>query len=670
MDTLVNTIHSQVTVGVAQSSLPFTAVTMTLAACQMTVNTLGQGQLVDGGEIYRARKAGFGRLADIASRLNHLMRHKLVNQEPAAPPLLLDATNVSRTIGRHGDKVQDLKREFFKKGGHMSMILDESTTTGMGTRPVYVGFMSCSLLFEWLLTFAGQTDTSGCETAQVYFDKVKGLCIHAYGIDVWKKIIAYGTDGCHSMRSSREYEGVDARGAEGESFAAKVTADVGSHTKPLFFHSLLHILMLALGDGLASALPKHWISSVRQLRNYFSRSAKRKNTARAAFAEVMNELNALAAQFANLYETHGWQMTFPKSYCATRWLGLASSTSAAVQSWGYLSRMKTTLIDEGYGPPLGDDLGDGDGDEEDEELAALLALDGTGTGNDDAAKSKRDVLLDPVKGITDLNYGLNSLVCSALKPYTLASTQLQTTLQPIQHRVARVLRKLRRSMLLITNDVFGDKYAAWRDLMLTDVVDKHDLVDAVDAIGKSFASDVVKRMDARIKVYMPYYCAMELIDPTAPDMPVKDSTWAAVKDLCDRYTLNFKELKTEIIEMRGDAEELSRKDTIACRQNLLRYYHDRVQDIPEGSGGAKRYLKVEAYARIVFILPFETVLVESLFSIMNYNKDKTRSTLADSKVEAIIHTKAAVPALGDPTAVFAPELILDTNKSLDHSLSW
>ena len=59
-----------------------------------------------------------------------------------------------------------------------------------------------------------------------------------------------------------------------------------------------------------------------------------------------------------------------------------------------------------------------------------------------------------------------------------------------------------------------------------------------------------------------------------------------------------------------------------------------------------------------------------MLSIMNYNKDKTRSTLADSKVVAIIHTKAAVPALGEPTAVFAPELILDTNKSLDHSLSW
>ena len=172
-------------------------------------------------------------------------------------------------------------------------------------------------------------------------------------------------------------------------------------------------------------------------------------------------------------------------------------------------------------------------------LAALLALDGTGTGNDDAAKSKRDVLLDPVKGITDLNYGLNSLVCSALKPYTLASTQLQTTLQPIQHRVAQVLRKLWRSMLLITNDVFGDKYAAWRDLMLTDVVDKHDLVDAVDTIGKSFASDVVKSMGARIKCICRTIARWSSLTQPPPDMPVKDSTWAAVKDLCDRYTLNL-----------------------------------------------------------------------------------------------------------------------------------
>ena len=169
---------------------------------------------------------------------------------------------------------------------------------------------------------------------------------------------------------------------------------------------------------------------------------------------------------------------------------------------------------------------------------------------------------------------------------------------------------------------------------------------------------------------MPYYFTMELINPTAPEIHVEDTTLYAVKYLWDCYLLNFKDLEAEIIEMQGNTEELIRKDMKACRHNLIRYYHNWVEDVPEGSGGAKRYLKVEAYPRIIFVLPFETVLIESLFRIINYKNDKTRSTLTDSKIAAIIHTKVAVPALSDPTKMFSTELILDTNKSLDHSLSW
>ena len=161
------------------------------------------------------------------------------------------------------------------------------------------------------------------------------------------------------------------------------------------------------------------------------------------------------------------------------------------------------------------------------------------------------------------------MICSLLKHYTLASTRLQTTLQPIQHRVARILGKLRRSLLLINDDVYGAEYIAWRELMLTDAIGKDDLVAGVDAIGKQFASDIVSGMDQRTKVYMPYYLAMELIDPTAPDTVVSNTTWSAVEDLCDRYSLDFNELRSEIIEMRGDAVDLNRRDAQACKQNLL-----------------------------------------------------------------------------------------------------
>lgn len=50
-------------------------------------------------------------------------------------------------------------------------------------------------------------------------------------------------------------------------------------------------------------------------------------------------------------------------------------------------------------------------------------------------------------------------------------------------------------------------------------------------------------------------------------------------------------------------------------------------------------LNVEAYAQVIFQLPIETVLVESLFSIMNYNKDKKRSKINAEDVANIIHTR-------------------------------
>jgi hypothetical protein len=105
MDSLISNVHAQVAVGFAQHSLPFTAATLALKACQMTVNTLAQGQLIEEGELYRARKQGFGHLATLGERVNRLMQLKRVNQESEAPPLLLDPTNVSRTIECHGNVV-------------------------------------------------------------------------------------------------------------------------------------------------------------------------------------------------------------------------------------------------------------------------------------------------------------------------------------------------------------------------------------------------------------------------------------------------------------------------------------------------------------------------------------------------------------------------------------
>ena len=83
-----------------------------------------------------------------------------------------------------------------------------------------------------------------------------------------------------------------------------------------------------------------------------------------------------------------------------------------------------------------------------------------------------------------------------------------------------------------------------------------------------------------------------------------------------------------------------------------------------------RHLHLESFAQVVFILPFEDVFIESLFSVMNYNKDKTRSRLKDESVANIIHTKDLEPVVGDPAKPFSQEAVLNTKRALMHKLAF
>ena len=79
---------------------------------------------------------------------------------------------------------------------------------------------------------------------------------------------------------------------------------------------------------------------------------------------------------------------------------------------------------------------------------------------------------------------------------------------------------------------------------------------------------------------------------------------------------------------------------------------------------------LEQYAGVVFILPFETVLIGSLFSIMNYNKSKSQSRLLDTSVANILHAKDLEPIIADPSQAFSPEAVLNTKRALEHKLAW
>ena len=80
---------------------------------------------------------------------------------------------------------------------------------------------------------------------------------------------------------------------------------------------------------------------------------------------------------------------------------------------------------------------------------------------------------------------------------------------------------------------------------------------------------------------------------------------------------------------------------------------------------------LECYAQVVFQMPFEIVLIEALFSIMNYNKDKKRANLNDKTVESVIHIRDIPGVLEGSFSDFKSEdLKLDIIRATKHELNW
>ena len=253
------------------------------------------------------------------------------------------------------------------------------------------------------------------------------------------------------------------------------------------------------------------------------------------------------------------------------------------------------------------------------------------------------------------------------------TTRLQTTGQPVQHRVAREILAARRAFKRNFEQVAGgpgpdypEVYLKWRVAMKDQAIGKEDLVTEMDKLGSIFANKLGASFDTRFKPYMGYYHAMELIDPTAP-AHIPDGTWEKVEDICNRYNLSYKNVRSEIRRMRDDAVDLSLQEVTMCKVNLLKFYRDKYLSLPV----ARRCVHLDGYARVIFQLPFETVLIESLFSIMNYNKDKKRQRLNDKSVASVIHTRDIPKVTKNIAAPFdSSDLTIDLKCALDHRIKW
>ena len=126
-------------------------------------------------------------------------------------------------------------------------------------------------------------------------------------------------------------------------------------------------------------------------------------------------------------------------------------------------------------------------------------------------------------------------------------------------------------------------------------------------------------------------------------------------------------MRSEILEMRDDSEDLSQADVSLSKSNLLQFYKMNLYTLPDN----QRKLNLEAYAQVIFQLTIETVLIESLFSIMNYDKDKKRSRLNDETVANIIHTRDIKNSIYNVYECFSQDdVALDTDRVSLHKLLW
>ena len=171
LDELPEAVRRSTCIAIAQSSATFTTGTLSLKLQQMTINSLSSS-VIPLSEIYAARKSGLPHIALLAEHYNAMRTHQN-KDNMAQSPLLLDQTNVSRTISRVAESVKAQKKLLFQNAMYVSIFLDESTTRNMTSRPVYCGAMAINSKFDWFMTFVGETDTSGSENAQAYFDAVE-----------------------------------------------------------------------------------------------------------------------------------------------------------------------------------------------------------------------------------------------------------------------------------------------------------------------------------------------------------------------------------------------------------------------------------------------------------------------------------------------------------------
>jgi hypothetical protein len=327
-------------------------------------------------------------------------------------------------------------------------------------------------------------------------------------------------------------------------------------------------------------------------------------------------------------------------------------------------------------------------------------------GNETGAKlskvsKKRCVLLDEVVGITIVNEGLMAMMLEALSGYLGFVTRLQTTIQPVQHRVRDQILSLLEDLLAwpepgLAVSKHPGKCGHWRKMLLPKghpgttqhpSLHTHCLVDLnqrgrgpyqhaklvlqVDRVAKRYTAKIRACCIKRFEPYMTVHAAMSKID-LRYDRSEDDEATAGLELVCKRHGLDAVDVTTDLNRAQRAAETSSPADKRAMKDNLYGYYFAHM------AAFRANFPHLWRYVRVIFSIPFATAVVESLFSRVNANKTKTRNCLGEDTLDGGLHSHDAVSPLDNPTTpdqplrFFTGIVKLNLARSKEHTLgsSW
>ena len=137
-----------------------------------------------------------------------------------------------------------------------------------------------------------------------------------------------------------------------------------------------------------------------------------------------------------------------------------------------------------------------------------------------------------------------------------------------------MIRDIERSFASEPNEdpEFSPVYSQQLDTMHIPIISKQESVHQIDNVSINIATNILKSLNYRLKPYLSYYHAIEIIDSTALVIRPSNQIWAKVKSISIRYDLDYDMVRKKILEIGDDSIESSVMDIYSCIKEQLRVH--------------------------------------------------------------------------------------------------